>query len=100
MRVLLLTRSRSQCLVDESVITFSTDAEKPSGLRTRRRVPSPVASLHPWNIQGFRHMSRYSIWIVSPPNYIHSQAFDEVALSLNAAFRALGLECEIVREPS
>ena len=45
-------------------------------------------------------MSRYSIWIVSPPNYIHSQAFDEVALGLNAAFRALGLACEIVREPS
>jgi len=45
-------------------------------------------------------MSRYSIWIVSPPNYIHSQAFDEVALGLNAAFGALGLECEIVREPS
>lgn len=45
-------------------------------------------------------MSRYSIWVVSPPNYIHSQAFDEVALAFNAAFRALGLECEIVREPS
>jgi hypothetical protein len=44
-------------------------------------------------------MSRYSIWVVSPPNYIHSQAFDEVALAFNAAFRALGLECEIVREP-
>ena len=45
-------------------------------------------------------MSRYSIWIVSPPNYIHSQAFDEVALGLNAAFRALGLEAEIVRDSS
>jgi hypothetical protein len=45
-------------------------------------------------------MSRYSIWVVSPPNYIHSQAFDEVALGFNAAFRTLGLECEIVREPS
>ena len=45
-------------------------------------------------------MSRYSIWIVSPPNYIHSQAFDEVALGFNAAFRALGLEADIVRESS
>src|SRR5882724_11294934 len=45
-------------------------------------------------------MSRYSIWIVSPPNYIHSQAFDEVALGFNAAFRALGLEAEIVRDSS
>lgn len=45
-------------------------------------------------------MSRYSIWIVSPPNYIHSQAFDEVALGFDAAFRALGRQAEIVREPS
>jgi hypothetical protein len=44
-------------------------------------------------------MSRYSIWIVSPPNYTHGQVFDEVALGLNAAFRALGLEAGIVREP-
>ncbi len=27
-------------------------------------------------------MSRYSVWVVSPPNYIHSQAFDEVAQRL------------------
>jgi hypothetical protein len=45
-------------------------------------------------------MSRYSIWIVSPPGYIHSQAFDEVAMGLNAAFAALGVEAGIVREPS
>jgi len=45
-------------------------------------------------------MSRYSIWIVSPPNYPHAQVFDEVALGLNAAFRVLGLEASIVREPS
>ncbi len=44
-------------------------------------------------------MTRYSIWIVSPPNYIHSHAFDEVALALHTAFRALGLAAEIVREP-
>ena len=43
-------------------------------------------------------MSRYSIWIVSPPNYLHSHAFDEVAIGLHAAFRALGLDAEIVRD--
>ena len=37
---------------------------------------------------------------MSPPNYIHSRAFDEVAQGFDAAFRALGLECEIVRESS
>jgi hypothetical protein len=45
-------------------------------------------------------MMRYSIWIVTPPNYQHSHAFDEVAVSLDAAFSALGLQCAIVREPS
>jgi hypothetical protein len=45
-------------------------------------------------------MSRYSIWIVSPPNYPHSQCFDEVAIGLDAAFRAVGLKAGIVREPS
>src|SRR5262245_26258809 len=43
-------------------------------------------------------MSRYSIWIVSPPNYLHSHAFDEVAIGLQAAFCALGLEAELVRD--
>jgi hypothetical protein len=45
-------------------------------------------------------MSRYSIWIVSPPNYLHSHAFDEVAIGLNAAFHALGLDAEVVRDSS
>jgi hypothetical protein len=45
-------------------------------------------------------MTRYSIWVVSPPNYPHSQCFDEVAIGLQAAFRALSLEADIVREPS
>jgi hypothetical protein len=45
-------------------------------------------------------MTRYSIWVVSPPNYPHSQCFDEVAIGLQAAFRALSLEAGIVREPS
>lgn len=43
-------------------------------------------------------MSRYSIWIVSPPNYLHSHAFDEVAIGLHAAFRALGLDAEVVHD--
>jgi len=45
-------------------------------------------------------MNRYSIWIVSPPNYPHSQCFDEIAIGFNAAFRALGLKADIVRDPS
>jgi hypothetical protein len=45
-------------------------------------------------------MTRYSIWVVSPPNYSHSQCFDEVAIGLQAAFRALSLKAGIFREPS
>jgi hypothetical protein len=44
-------------------------------------------------------MSTYSIWIVSPDGYIHSHAFDEVAISLQAAFHELGLTAEIVHDP-
>src|SRR5262245_41872247 len=39
-----------------------------------------------------------TIWIVSPPGYPHSQAFDEVAIASSAAFRLLGKEVPIVRD--
>jgi hypothetical protein len=41
-------------------------------------------------------MNDYYIWVVSPPGYVHNQAFNEVALSLNCAFRALGFHAPIV----
>ncbi|MBZ9747558.1 hypothetical protein LB516_20110 [Mesorhizobium sp. CO1-1-7] len=41
-----------------------------------------------------------TVWIVSPPNYVHSRAFDEVAVSLCAAFRALGQETYVVHNPT
>src|SRR5262249_33378074 len=43
-------------------------------------------------------MSRYSIWIVAPPNYLHSPALAEVAVRLHAALRALGLDAEVVHD--
>ena len=45
-------------------------------------------------------MTHYTIWVVSPPSYPHSQAFDEIALALCAAFRALGIEAPVVRDSS
>ena len=45
-------------------------------------------------------MRHPSIWIVSPPNYPYSQAFDEVALALSSAFRALSIDASIVRDAS
>lgn len=38
----------------------------------------------------------FSIWIVSPPNYPHSQCFTEVALCLRDGLRELGYLSEIV----
>ncbi len=42
----------------------------------------------------------YSIWIVSPPGYVHSRCFEEVALGLREAFAELGHNVPIVTDPS
>ncbi len=42
----------------------------------------------------------YCIWIVCPPGYIHSQAFDEMALGLQHAFSELGLAVPVVKSRS
>jgi hypothetical protein len=41
---------------------------------------------------------RFCIWIVSPPDYLHSHAFDEVASALQASFAELGMVAPIVRD--
>jgi hypothetical protein len=41
---------------------------------------------------------QFCIWIVTPDGYTHSRCFEEVALSLNEAFAALGLDAPIVTE--
>jgi len=43
--------------------------------------------------------TQFCIWIVSPPNYPHSRAFDEVALGLRSGFARLGMDVPIVRSP-
>ncbi|MEW6267029.1 MAG: hypothetical protein AB1641_28475 [Thermodesulfobacteriota bacterium] len=45
-------------------------------------------------------MKDYCLWIVSPPGYIHSHAFDDVALSLKSAFGRLGYDVPLVRDPA
>lgn len=42
--------------------------------------------------------NRYCIWIVTPQNYTHSHAFDEVALALQGAFEELGGSAPVVRD--
>jgi hypothetical protein len=41
----------------------------------------------------------YCIWIVSPPGYLHSRCFEELALSLSEAFAELGFAAPIVTDP-
>ena len=41
---------------------------------------------------------QFCIWIVTPPNYLHSRCFEEVALSLREAFAALGHDAPIVTD--
>jgi hypothetical protein len=40
----------------------------------------------------------FSIWIVTPPGYSHSRCFEEVALSLHEAFKALGRNVPVVTD--
>jgi hypothetical protein len=42
----------------------------------------------------------YSIWIVSPPGYLHSRCFEELALSLSEAFAELGFAAPVVTDPA
>lgn len=42
----------------------------------------------------------FTVWIVSPAGYIHSQCFSEIALSLRDSLRELGHRCEIVTDHS
>jgi hypothetical protein len=45
-------------------------------------------------------VSGFSIWIVSPPGYLHSRCFEEVALALGEAFAELGHTAPIVTDPA
>jgi hypothetical protein len=42
----------------------------------------------------------FTIWIVTPRGYTHSRCFEEVALSLHEAFRALGRNAPVVTDPA
>lgn len=42
---------------------------------------------------------RFTIWIVTPAGYSHSQCFEDIAFSLQIAFRNLGLKVSVVTDP-
>jgi hypothetical protein len=61
-------------------------------------VAAPVVVPKPAFSNGFEfHRHRHCIWTVSPPNYVHHHAFDEVALCLQEAFIELGASLPWVR---
>lgn len=49
---------------------------------------------HGWDF----HKDRHCIWIVTPPGYVHSKAFAEVATSLSGAFSELGGSAPVVTD--
>ncbi len=51
---------------------------------------------HGWD----HHRVRHCVWIVSPHGYVHSRAFEDVALGLHYAFAELGGDAPLVTEPS
>ena len=59
---------------------------------------TPSKSLTPFAGGWEKHRNRHCIWIVTPPGYVHSHAFDEVAGALSGAFAELGGSAPIVRD--
>jgi hypothetical protein len=60
--------------------------------RRRTRSVVPISDV-------YGRPGQFSIYIVSPSNYVHSHAFDEHALSLHYAFLYLGYQVPVVRYP-
>lgn len=58
------------------------------------QAPVERAFQHGWDF----HKDRHCIWIVSPPGYVHSKAFAEVAASLSGAFAELGGSAPVVTD--
>ena len=51
-----------------------------------------------WEAHHHRH--RHCIWIVTPPDYEHHSAFEEIAQAVSFAFVELGGSAPLVRHPS
>ena len=63
--------------------------------------PSAAAdALQPFPFGWEHHKDRHCVWIVSPNGYVHSRAFEDVALGLHHAFAELGGRAPLVTEPS
>lgn len=68
-------------------------------IKAVHRAPSSVARTLARRLgRGHRVVVQYTIWIVTPPNYTHSRAFNEVALSLRDALCALDHKCVVTTD--
>ncbi|MCK8780137.1 glycosyltransferase [Rhizobium sp. NTR19] len=56
----------------------------------------PIRDLRPFAGGWENHKDKHCIWVVSPPGYVHSQAFAEVAFTLQCAFEEMGGSAPVV----
>jgi hypothetical protein len=63
-----------------------------------KEIVATPTSLTPFAGGWEMHRNRHCIWIVTPPGYVHSHAFDEVAAALSGAFAELGGSAPVVRQ--
>lgn len=111
-------RLRKIALTDADRATWAHWRERraKAARENRRAAPQPVAApvvagvaapaaAQPTGPKPFpdgweRLKDRHCIWIVSPKNYTHSHAFDDVAAALGEAFAARGGSAPVVTHPS
>lgn len=84
-------RLSGQCRLNESTLAVNASDDKTIAPAPPRRLTAFAGG---W--QAHRH--RHCIWVVTPPGYDHSHAFDEVALALQDAFEELGGSAPIVTD--
>lgn len=65
---------------------------------TSTHEPPAASPLVPFPRGWEEHKDRHCIWIVTPPGFVHSQAFSEVAFTLQCAFEELGGSAPIVTD--
>ncbi|WP_158808107.1 methyltransferase domain-containing protein [Beijerinckia sp. L45] len=104
-------------LTDEDRGTWAFWRERKRQAQSRNAKPasqSPVVSLvsrseaiasEPAGPKAFdgplsAHRDRYALWIVTPGDYAHQHAYDDLALGLSEAFGELGGSAPIVRDPT
>lgn len=70
--------------------SFQKACECPQGKSLCQSIIKNPAPEKKRGFLGVLLMKNYCIWVVSPPGYVHSHTFDELALGLSCAFRELG----------